>query len=334
MDNLASISFGFWLYGMLMLVGGLLGGTISYFYHEDYREIRLGKARPGRWQRLFPLLMRKRLLLGIGAAFLVPVFLDSIESNILKPDAPEPKDLLVFFGICVAAAIFSSRFIGSVSERLLKQAEAKAEEAISETRQVRLNQRALSLSKQQLDPETSAGVDQEELQEAIRLADGQTRSLVFMQARDFRERFFWRDPAKLSQAVPIFETLIALDEAHKYHRNQANLGYCLLYKADPDAQQAFDRLTEAITMRDQTTKLQFQAYEFNRAFARVALGEPDRALVLEDLRKGIGYADWEKAIVQLLKAEEPAKVRHKVNLPMWHWLREQGITSLAQIRAE
>lgn len=66
----------------------------------------------------------KYILLGIGAAFLVPAFLNMISSNLAS--SKDNNDYLIFAGFCLIAAIFSKRFINTLGERILKEAvEAK-----------------------------------------------------------------------------------------------------------------------------------------------------------------------------------------------------------------
>jgi predicted transcriptional regulator len=60
------------------------------------------------------------ILIGIGAAFLVPLFLQLISSDILEK-ANENHQFLTFFSFCVLAAISSEKFITSISQKFLKE---------------------------------------------------------------------------------------------------------------------------------------------------------------------------------------------------------------------
>jgi DNA-binding MarR family transcriptional regulator len=74
--------------------------------------------------------LAKSITLGIGAAFLVPLFLNTISSSLLNEIRDKPNDqtknILVFFGFCLVGAISSKTFIQTISRRVLEEArEAK-----------------------------------------------------------------------------------------------------------------------------------------------------------------------------------------------------------------
>lgn len=116
----------------IMLGMGILGGVINY-------ALAPSDAVRGRneWARA--------VLLGIGAAILIPLFLNTISSNLLSDvlKAPEPgASALVFAGFCLVAAISSRAFIQTLADRVLAEArearrtanEAKAEiDKVAET---------------------------------------------------------------------------------------------------------------------------------------------------------------------------------------------------------
>jgi DNA-binding MarR family transcriptional regulator len=69
-------------------------------------------------------------MLGVGASFLVPLFLNTISSSLLDDIRTKPDHLstniLVFFGFCLVGAISSKTFIQTISKRILEEArEAK-----------------------------------------------------------------------------------------------------------------------------------------------------------------------------------------------------------------
>jgi hypothetical protein len=126
--------------GTVMVFSGFLGGLVNYFLSqkEDPAGSNLGKSAA----------------LGITAALLVPLFLNMISSNLLeairfgvpgadgKQAAPDLPKILVFLGFCLVAAISSTAFIKTLSDRILKEAkEAKnvarqAEKKATETQSV------------------------------------------------------------------------------------------------------------------------------------------------------------------------------------------------------
>jgi hypothetical protein len=101
----------------VMIVAGFLGGLVNYFLtRKDDPE---GSSF---W---------KSATLGIAASLLVPLFLNMISSNLLESirngtPSPDLSRILVFLGFCLVAAISSTSFIRTLSDRILQEAkEAK-----------------------------------------------------------------------------------------------------------------------------------------------------------------------------------------------------------------
>jgi predicted transcriptional regulator len=99
-----------------MLCSGLFGGTVNFF--QLYSDQNKG------WINYW-----RCVIVGLGAAFLVPLFLQMISSNLVDNVKTSDKDLLVFIGFCLIAAIFSRRFIETIGEKILKQVEQVKETA-------------------------------------------------------------------------------------------------------------------------------------------------------------------------------------------------------------
>lgn len=93
----------------LIIIGcGFFGGLINYFrLINDFKDSRF--------------VFLKSLLTGLGASGLVPLFLKTISSDILESSKTNVSDYFVLGGLCLIAAIFSSKFIDSIGERLIKQ---------------------------------------------------------------------------------------------------------------------------------------------------------------------------------------------------------------------
>lgn len=112
-----------WLPVIIMLIAGALGGTINNFLapdaSSDESKLHIGRS----------------IVIGIGAALLVPLFLNMISSNLMT-EVVGTKDTpgnfgkaLVFLGFCLVAAISSRAFIQTISERLLNEVKKTANEA-------------------------------------------------------------------------------------------------------------------------------------------------------------------------------------------------------------
>jgi hypothetical protein len=105
----------------IMLVLGGFGGFLNYLNDFDTLE---NEQKSGRSRS-------KYILLGIGAALLIPLFLKMIESNIIR--SRDNLDYLIFAGFCLIAAIFSRRFISSLGDRIMEVAK-KAQKAATESK--------------------------------------------------------------------------------------------------------------------------------------------------------------------------------------------------------
>ncbi|MFN0175759.1 MAG: YEATS-associated helix-containing protein [Saprospiraceae bacterium] len=89
----------------IIFVAGLLGGAANY-----YMEQANGAG------------FRKSLLLGLTAAATVPLLLNTMSSSLTdKCLNGEPAAYFVFFGFCTIAAIFSSKFLQSLGDKLLQE---------------------------------------------------------------------------------------------------------------------------------------------------------------------------------------------------------------------
>src|SRR5215813_10379226 len=97
----------------IMVAAGALGGWMNYLMvARDDRESRS---------------LLKSLVLVTGAALMVPLLLNMISSNLMElargssTGKGDPLKLLVLVGICLVAAVFSSRFIQTIGDRVLQE---------------------------------------------------------------------------------------------------------------------------------------------------------------------------------------------------------------------
>ncbi len=97
---------------VIMLFAGLFGGIVNFLMLENKNDdVKLLKNRA----------FYKSLFLGIAASFLVPLFLNTISSNIIESSEKDIYQLLVFAGFCLIAAISSKTFINSISKSMIKE---------------------------------------------------------------------------------------------------------------------------------------------------------------------------------------------------------------------
>ncbi|HEX8243697.1 MAG TPA: YEATS-associated helix-containing protein [Longimicrobium sp.] len=97
----------------VMALAGVLGGAINFTLIDADNPRR-------RWAT--------SLLAGLGASFLVPLFLNTVKSTLVdnfltSGDGTPTGNLLIIAGFCLVAAISSRAFIQTVSDRVLRLAE-------------------------------------------------------------------------------------------------------------------------------------------------------------------------------------------------------------------
>ncbi len=97
-----------WNYGFLILViiifAGIIGGLASYYLNESDDKSKI-----------------KSIVLGVAAAFIVPVLLNMISSNLLSDSQKRFDALFSFAGFCVLAAVFSRNFLENIYNKVLQQ---------------------------------------------------------------------------------------------------------------------------------------------------------------------------------------------------------------------
>ena len=102
------------LLAIIILAMGSFGGYLNYLHRFDVDE-KEKMNKNAVW---------KYVLLGIGSAILVPAFLKMIASDLIKESSPYDNiNYFIFSGFCLVAAIFSKRFITTISEKVLKDLE-------------------------------------------------------------------------------------------------------------------------------------------------------------------------------------------------------------------
>jgi hypothetical protein len=141
----------------VMLAAGAVGGLVNWFLSEAPKAARLAW-----WQHM---------VIGITAAFMVPLFLTMISADLIgkirgtpgQPGQPgDPVLLLNLAGFCLVASVSSRAFIGSLTERLMREVRdirAQADAATDTAEQAR--QRAADATEAALTAQADAGTAQE-----------------------------------------------------------------------------------------------------------------------------------------------------------------------------
>lgn len=113
----------------VMLLAGVFGGLVNYYMHGQHDPDSTSLPRC--------------LVVGVGAAFLVPVILDLVNSELVIESQGDPSRLLIFTGFCLIASIVSRFFIVNISDRILSEAHSAKERSESLQHDLRLIQREL-----------------------------------------------------------------------------------------------------------------------------------------------------------------------------------------------
>ncbi len=92
----------------VMMIAGVFGGLIN-FYQMNQDESDTAS-------------LPRCIVIGTGAAFLVPVVLDFVNSDLILEIQGDPSRLLIYTGFCLIAAIASRVVIINMSERILREA--------------------------------------------------------------------------------------------------------------------------------------------------------------------------------------------------------------------
>lgn len=134
----------------VMLVAGVFGGLINFYLLNQNNRDTTGMVRS--------------VVVGVGAAFLVPVALDLVGSSMVTQSQNDPGQLLIYTGLCLIAAIASRVVVTNKLDRTLTAADA----AKCEVDGLRGQVRQLQLSILPLiETETEMEVVREEEQEML-----------------------------------------------------------------------------------------------------------------------------------------------------------------------
>ena len=115
----------------LIILAGLLGGIVSTMLTRNDD----GEDKPLDGRLLF-----RNICIGIGAAFLIPLFLKSVSSTILSSiDSREAplSTYLVFFGYCVLGAISARHLISTLTEKVLQEVRTVKKENAENAKEIK-----------------------------------------------------------------------------------------------------------------------------------------------------------------------------------------------------
>jgi hypothetical protein len=97
-----------WTLIIIIFIAGIFGGIVNYFMNNVSKT----------WDKYD---FTKSLVLGIVASAIVPLFLEIISSKLIYNSKNEHLEYFVFGGFCLLASVFSSKFLQSLGDRILKE---------------------------------------------------------------------------------------------------------------------------------------------------------------------------------------------------------------------
>jgi hypothetical protein len=105
----------------VMVASGAIGGLISFFISGTVEDTsRTVDYTPLSWWR--------HIVIGIGAALIIPLFLNSISAHLISDMEKDHSQIFVLIGFCLVAAITSRTFISTMSEKVFRELRANKRE--------------------------------------------------------------------------------------------------------------------------------------------------------------------------------------------------------------
>ena len=194
---------------IVMLIAGLLGGAINHFLSkENIKETNEEDNNKLKSKNFIGC----DLLIGLGASFTVPLFLNMISSDLIsvivhgsKEGKSEPENIYVFAGFCLIAAISSRAFIRTLSDRILREAkEAKLEAKAADEKVQQIQKTINPILDKETESDTEAISSKDQLPAISENAGQLLRTLAY-------GKFTLRSLSGLSS-----ETEIPKEEVHKH----------------------------------------------------------------------------------------------------------------------
>ncbi|MDD5114378.1 MAG: hypothetical protein PHC94_10205 [Methylobacter sp.] len=125
----------------LMSIAGVFGGVVNFALARTAESTKYDAFGS--------------VIIGLGAAFLVPLFLNTISSSLLSgllAGSASKSDAFVFFGFCLLGAIASKSMIQTLTQKLLRE----AEEAKNEVK--KLKEEVAPIIIKETEPETTVDI--------------------------------------------------------------------------------------------------------------------------------------------------------------------------------
>ena len=113
----------------VMLLAGVFGGLVNYYlYNQNDPDITS---------------LPRCIVVGVGAAFIVPVVLDVLNSELVLESQGDPSRVLIFTGFCLISSIMSRFFITNITDQIASEAQVARETSKNVQHDLRMIQNEL-----------------------------------------------------------------------------------------------------------------------------------------------------------------------------------------------
>ncbi|HWR39778.1 MAG TPA: YEATS-associated helix-containing protein [Patescibacteria group bacterium] len=284
-----------WIFVVIMVLAGLFGGYVQHL--SEHKVGRFNAAVvAGRGKTLSSRIgFLHSLMSGVAAAVMVPLFLQTISSNLLKGN--DPGKFLIFAGVCLAASICSSKFIQGMSEKILQDIQDVQKDVAVKLKKMDANTAATRMAEKQWEYNS---VSVEDLKNVFAAASPESRRRIYREYSRQREQHWQAEKYRLDRVIRIFEALI---EAGKTETGEED-GYLyqcyfdlgLSFKDRPKGSviKTIDDYHEAIKNFSQAIKYRKEAnpyHEMQRALTNVLLYQ---LLQEEAVQRGLPVKESER----------------------------------------
>lgn len=113
---------------IIILIFGVFGGVVNFLLIEDIKSINN--------KTVIRFELFKSIFVGLAAAFLVPLFLNMISSDLIDQIKTKQSNLLIIAGFCLIASISSKAFIDTISKKILTDFNNRINEIAEEVKPI------------------------------------------------------------------------------------------------------------------------------------------------------------------------------------------------------
>lgn len=185
---------------IIILTIGCLAGVTNFFNYYFSGHIKSNYE------------VIKYIVSGIGAAILVPLFLNMLSSDLIKESSNfDNLNYFVFAGFCFVAGYFSDRFINSVGDKILKDLERtndKVDQVINSTKANEEKIDFIVSTETEVDEiEEQSKIDLKDFKVQTTFEDDEMETQIDKIIKSFTENFKFRTSKGIARELNYHETV-------------------------------------------------------------------------------------------------------------------------------